>query len=170
MCLLQSFIAVPIVASGSSSTVIGMLSFGCIHLLDWDKEWWMPSIQLICGWAAGALPQSRAFARVSFFDLLSTCQDLDSLARAFVFELPSVLNDGKLNSLECRLALVSSRQTIATIYVDASSSSSSNNDSSESEVVVERSPSITASDQTANSISKHSSKVSLVVHALLHTG
>jgi hypothetical protein len=92
-CAPQAFLAVPILASGGSGQVIGVLSFGNTHHLDWSREWWMPSCQLICGWAAGALPQARAVLRVNFFDLLAQEEDLDQVAALLVRQLPNVLVD-----------------------------------------------------------------------------
>jgi hypothetical protein len=89
----QAFLAVPILASGGGGQVIGVLSFGSTHHLDWSREWWMPSCQLICGWAAGALPQARAVLRVNFFDLLAQEEDLDQVAARLVRQLPNVLVD-----------------------------------------------------------------------------
>jgi len=40
----------------------------------------MGSIQLLCGWAAGALPQNQATARAAFFDALLAARDLDGWA------------------------------------------------------------------------------------------
>lgn len=92
-CCLQSFLAVPIIASGSSGSIIGALSFGLTSIQDWGSVWWMSSIQLLCGWAAGALPQNRATARARFFDALWAAKDLDSLGRIFVHHLPNALVD-----------------------------------------------------------------------------
>jgi hypothetical protein len=93
LLLLQSFLAVPIIASGSSGSIIGALSFGLTSITDWGSAWWMDSIQLLCGWAAGALPQNRASARVCFFDALWSARDLDELGRCFVHQLPQALVD-----------------------------------------------------------------------------
>lgn len=90
---LQSFLAVPIIASGGSGCIIGTLSFGLTSVLDWGSAWWMSSIQLLCGWAAGALPQNRATARACFFDALWSATDLDSLGSVFVHQLPHALVD-----------------------------------------------------------------------------
>jgi hypothetical protein len=89
----QSFLAVPIIASGSSGSIIGALSFGLTSITDWGSAWWMGSIQLLCGWAAGALPQNRASARACFFDALWGARDLDELGRCFVHQLPQALVD-----------------------------------------------------------------------------
>lgn len=91
--LRQSFLAVPIIASGSSGSIIGALSFGLTAISDWGSAWWMGSIQLLCGWAAGALPQNRASARACFFDALWGARDLDELGRVFVHGLPQALVD-----------------------------------------------------------------------------
>ncbi|WIA14831.1 hypothetical protein OEZ85_001550 [Tetradesmus obliquus] len=97
---LRSFLAVPIIASGSSGSIIGALSFGLTAISDWGSAWWMGSIQLLCGWAAGALPQNRASARACFFDALWGARDLDELGRVFVHGLPQALVDPSLNKLE----------------------------------------------------------------------
>lgn len=89
----QSFLAVPIIASGSSGSIIGVLSFGRTSITDWGGAWWMSSIQLLCGWAAGALPQHRATARANFFDDLWAARDLDGLGAVFVHRLPAALAD-----------------------------------------------------------------------------
>lgn len=89
----QSFLAVPIIASGSSGCIIGALSFGLTSIQDWGSAWWMSSIQLLCGWAAGALPQNRATYRAGFFDALWNTRDLDSLGAVFVHQLPHALVD-----------------------------------------------------------------------------
>jgi hypothetical protein len=89
----QSFLTVPIIASGSSGSIIGALSFGLTSITDWGSAWWMGSIQLLCGWAAGALPQNRASARACFFDALWSARDLDELGRCFVHQLPQALVD-----------------------------------------------------------------------------
>jgi hypothetical protein len=93
LLLLQSFLAVPIIASGSAGSIIGGLSFGLTSITDWGLAWWMSSIQLLCGWAAGALPQNRATARVAFFDALWSATDLQDLGRVFVTQLPSAMAD-----------------------------------------------------------------------------
>jgi hypothetical protein len=93
LLLLQSFLAVPIIASGSAGSIIGALSFGLTSITDWGLAWWMSSIQLLCGWAAGALPQNRATARVAFFDALWSATDLQDLGRVFVQQLPSAMAD-----------------------------------------------------------------------------
>jgi hypothetical protein len=53
----------------------------------------MGSIQLLCGWAAGALPQNRATARASFFESLWGADDIDELGRVFVNQLPHAMAD-----------------------------------------------------------------------------
>lgn len=99
---LQSFLAVPIIASGSSGCIIGALSFGLTSIQDWGSAWWMSSIQLLCGWAAGALPQNRATSRACFFDALWSARDLDSLGAVFVHQLPHALVDQVgVFSLQC---------------------------------------------------------------------
>ncbi len=60
---LHSMLALPIVPSGSSGRMLGVLVLASLDTTDWSQAWWMPSVQLICGWAAGALPQARATAR-----------------------------------------------------------------------------------------------------------
>jgi hypothetical protein len=91
--LLQSFLAVPVIASGSNGQVIGVLSFGAVIARDWASEWWMSSIQLLCGWAAGALPQAKAVLRTNFFDALGCMEDMDQVAGLIVHQLPHVLID-----------------------------------------------------------------------------
>jgi hypothetical protein len=90
---LQSFLVVPIIASGSAGSVIGALSFGLTSITDWGLAWWMSSIQLLCGWAAGALPQNRATARATFFDALWSASDLQDVGRVFVSQLPAAMAD-----------------------------------------------------------------------------
>ncbi|KAF8056396.1 MAP3K12 [Scenedesmus sp. PABB004] len=115
---LRSFLAVPIIASGSSGSIIGTLSFGLTSICDWGSAWWMSSIQLLCGWAAGALPQNRATARANFFDELWAATTLDELGRVFVHGLPHALADPAVHKLEVRLALVSSRLANCTIFAE----------------------------------------------------
>lgn len=83
----------PIIASGSAGSVIGALSFGLTSITDWGLAWWMSSIQLLCGWAAGALPQNRATARATFFDALWSASDLQDVGRVFVSQLPAAMAD-----------------------------------------------------------------------------
>lgn len=93
LLLLQSFLVVPIIASGSAGSIIGALSFGLTCITDWGMAWWMNSIQLLCGWAAGALPQNRATARAAFFDALWSAADLQDVGRVFVNQLPAAMAD-----------------------------------------------------------------------------
>lgn len=83
----------PIIASGSAGSIIGALSFGLTSITDWGIAWWMSSIQLLCGWAAGALPQNRATARAAFFDALWSARDLQDVGSVFVQQLPAAMAD-----------------------------------------------------------------------------
>eukprot|EP00879_Flechtneria_rotunda_P010050 GHRR01010508.1.p1 GENE.GHRR01010508.1~~GHRR01010508.1.p1 ORF type:complete len:486 (+),score=179.88 GHRR01010508.1:1319-2776(+) len=121
---LRSFLAVPIIATGSSGSIIGALSFGLTAISDWGAAWWMSSIQLLCGWAAGALPQYRTTAKACFFDAVWNAANLDGLASAFVHHLPLALVDLSSNQLEVRLALVSSRQSNCVIFASEVTSGS----------------------------------------------
>lgn len=81
----------------------------------------MPSCQLICGWAAGALPQARAVLRVNFFDLLAQEDDLDQVAALLVRQLPNVLVDevgGCRGCSECSCSMA----TGAASHTDCASS------------------------------------------------
>jgi hypothetical protein len=122
---LQSFLAVPIIASGSAGSIIGALSFGLTSITDWGLAWWMSSIQLLCGWAAGALPQNRSTARATFFDALWGAGSLQELGSVFVQQLPSAMADQAQHKLEARLALVSSRVASCVMFAGAPDSRTS---------------------------------------------
>lgn len=122
---MQSFLAVPIIASGSAGSIIGALSFGLTSITDWGLAWWMSSIQLLCGWAAGALPQNRSTARATFFDALWGASSLQELGSVFVQQLPSAMADQAQHKLEARLALVSSRVASCVMFAGAPDSRTS---------------------------------------------
>ncbi len=104
LLLPQSFLCLPIfppsdASSNSNSSagegpVLGTLTFGSTRGdLDWQSLWWMPSVQLLCGWAAGALTQARAVERASVFDALDACSNIEQMAAVFVHQLPHALID-----------------------------------------------------------------------------
>lgn len=91
---LRSFLCVPIIGSGCgrpAGRVIGALSLGQTSAADWSSAWWMPSIQLLSGWAAGALHTSRATVRACFFDALWAAPCLEELGRVVVERLGPAL-------------------------------------------------------------------------------
>ncbi|KAG2499690.1 hypothetical protein HYH03_002625 [Edaphochlamys debaryana] len=117
---MRSFTCMPVTATNGSSTVVGCLSFGSTEPLDWSCQFWTASTKLITGWAAGAITTTRATARAVFYSRLFGAADLDSLARAFAYDMPIFLADGAAGPgtalPEVRLALVSSRLQHAVVY------------------------------------------------------
>lgn len=90
---LRSLMCLPLLASNGAGACVGALSMGCTEPMDWQSQWWTPSLQLITGWAASALTQTRAMQRAAFFEALSTAPDLDSLAATVVHALPALFQD-----------------------------------------------------------------------------
>lgn len=78
------------VTSGSGD-MVGLLTIASVQPhVDWGA---IPSLQLLAGWAAGALGQARAMQRTSFFDSLDECATIEQMGRVFVHQLPSALVD-----------------------------------------------------------------------------
>lgn len=113
---LVSFLAVPVTSSNNRTELLGVLSFGRTDPCIWEEEWWMPSTELICGWAAGALQHARAVQRCSFLECLRECESLSALASTMVHTLPYVLTDQKVNQLQCHLGLVSSSMKSMVVF------------------------------------------------------
>lgn len=112
---LRSLMCLPVMASKGGG-LIGALSFGATEAMVWEEAWWMPSVQLITGWAAGALVQTRSAQRAAMFEGLSSANDMEELAAVFVRGLPDLLADEGLGKVEARVALVSSKLCHAIMF------------------------------------------------------
>lgn len=116
---LRSLLCLPVYSATANDVIVGTLSFGTVDPCGWDTQWWMPSLKLLTSWAATALVQTKALARVDFFDALLSSRDLAAFARAVVKRLPYLFTDQGSNRVECRLALVTTSVKHAVIHAPA---------------------------------------------------
>ncbi|GBF96720.1 hypothetical protein Rsub_09462 [Raphidocelis subcapitata] len=103
-------------AGPEGGRVIGVLTVATVAVTDWGEAWWMPSVQLLSGWAAGTLPQYRCGARAALLEAARAADSLESLAACLVHGLPRALADPGLEPIEARLALVTARRDRAVLF------------------------------------------------------
>ena len=101
---------------GGADEVVGVLTFAAASRCDWGAAWWLPSAQLLCGWAAGALPQVRAGARTALLEAVQRAPTLDALAACLVHGLPRVIADARSGAVEARVALAGATLERAVIF------------------------------------------------------